>query len=215
MSRVARTAKRRGFGRASFVCVSYATLARMKAIAILLALIGASVPAFGQAPSEQPIRTTLCEIKAHPENFQHKLVEFRATASHGFEDSMVEDSACPWPENKNPGVWMEFGGTHSTDTMYCCGFSPKPVRPATLKVDGMEIPLVDDDLFKKFDSALHADPKPKQSVTVDAILRGRIFARRKTINKDEYWGGYGHMGCCMLFVVTQVLSVGHVGTRPD
>ena len=189
----------------------------MKRIAILLALAAASVPACCQsaAPPEQPIKTTLCEIKAHPENFQHKQVEFRATASHGFEDSMVEDAACPWPKDGNPGMWMEFGGTRSTDTMYCCGFSPKPDRPATLRVDGIDVPLVDDDLFRQFDNALHANPKPKLSVTVDATLRGRIFARREKINGKEYWEGYGHMGCCMLFVVTQVVSIGQVGARPD
>lgn len=192
----------------------------MKRIAILLALAAVSVPAYCQsaAPPEQPIKTTLCEIKAHPENFQHKLVEFRATASHGFEDSMVEDAACPWPKDGNPGVWMEFGGTRSTDTMYCCGFTPKPDRPATLKVDGIEIPLVDDDLLRKFDSELHsAKPQSNESIAVDATLQGRFFARRTrlTNRSPERWGGYGHMGCCMLFVVTQVKSVGEAAAKTN
>jgi|SRR5215472_13891019 len=189
----------------------------MNRIVILFVLAATSVPACCQSAStEQPIPTTLCEIKAHPENFQHKLVEFRATASHGFEDSMVEESTCPWPKNGNPGVWMEFGGTRSTDTMYCCGFNPKPDRPANLQVDGVEVPLVDDDLFRHFNKALHPErAQPGKSVTVDAILRGRIFANRVRYGRPEHWGGYGHMGCCMLFVVTQVVSVGQVGTRPD
>ena len=88
--------------------------------------------------------------------------------------------------------------------------------PATLRVDGIDVPLVDDDLFRQFDNALHANPKPRKSATVDAVLRGRIFATRvKFANIPEHWGGYGHMGCCMLFVVTQVMSVGQAGTRPD
>ena len=41
---------------------------------------------------EAPIQASLCEIKAHPEKYLKKLVEFTAIASHGFEDSMVEDS---------------------------------------------------------------------------------------------------------------------------
>jgi hypothetical protein len=76
---------------------------------------------------EAPLRVSLCDVKAHPENFLHKLVEFSAIASHGFEDSMVEDSRCSWPY-RGPGVWMEYGGKRSTATMYCCGFSPKPDR---------------------------------------------------------------------------------------
>lgn len=190
----------------------------MKRIAILFALVAASVPLCcrSSATPEEPIKTTLCEIKAHPENFQHKLVEFRATASHGFEDSMVEGKPCPGPENENPGVWMEFGGTRSTDTTYCCGFTPKPTRPKTLEVDGIEIPLVEDDLFRRFDAALHpTNPQPGKSATVDATLRGRIFAHREAMNGQKYWGGYGHFGVYMLFVVTQVMSVGPGGTRPD
>lgn len=190
-------------------------MARMERLAFLLVLIGTVPSTHSQStPREIPIRTTLCEIKAHPENFQHKLVEFRAIASHGFEDSMVEDAACPWAKNRNPGVWMEFGGTHSTDTMYCCGFSPKPNRPANLRVDGIEVPLIDDSLFEEFDKELHVYHAPKRSVRVDAELRGRIFASREEINGHKYWGGYGHMGCCMLFVVTQVLGIGQEVVTP-
>lgn len=191
----------------------------MKRVVILFALMSAAIPAYCQsAPTDAPIKTTLCEIKAHPESFQHKIVEFRASASHGFEDSMVEDAACPWPRNGNPGVWMEFGGNRSTDTMYCCGFSPKPDRAATLKIDGIEIPLVDDDLFKSFNSELHsAKPQSNESIAVDATLQGLIFARRVKLDNrhPEHWAGYGHMGCCMLFVVTRVMSVGQAGPKPN
>jgi hypothetical protein len=174
--------------------------------------------AYAQSEVQEPvITTTLCEIKAHPENFQHKLVQFTATASHGFEDSMVESDSCSWTKADAPGVWLEFGGRQSTDTMYCCGFTPKPDRPKDLEVDGMKISLVDDELFRKFNAALQAHPRPSKSVTVQATLRGRIFAKRVKLDEQSrgYWGGYGHMGCCMLFVVTQVVDVGRSGTRPD
>ena len=191
----------------------------MKCGALLLVLAAAAnLAAYGQSVStEGPIKTTLCEIKAHPERFQHKLVQFEAVASHGFEDSMVEDAACPWGKNGNPGVWMDFGGTLTTGTKYCCGDTTKPRRFASLRVDGIQVPLVQDDVFRHFDKVLHTAPKPGQSVTVDATMQGRIFARQTRLgsNTPEYWRGYGHMGCCMLFVVTQVVSVGPTGTRPD
>lgn len=159
---------------------------------------------------EQPLRVSLCDIKAHPENFLHKLVEFTATASHGFEDSMVEDSRCSWPGH-GPGVWMEYGGKRSTATMYCCGVSPKPDRPNTLVIDGISLDLVDDDTFREFDKRLHPkQSRQRSSYTVRATLRGRIFARYEGIGgtqQNPAWRGYGHMGCCMLFVVTQVVSV--------
>lgn len=160
---------------------------------------------------EKPLAVSLCEIKADPGKFLHKLVEITATASHGFEDSMVEDSRCTWPSG-GPGVWMEYGGTHSTDTMYCCGFSPKPTREKPLVIDGASLELLDDENFKIFDSRLHPrHPKPQRtSDTVRATLRGRLFARYEGIagtQQGPAWRGYGHMGCCMLFVVTQVVAI--------
>jgi hypothetical protein len=178
-------------------------------LAGLLLLSLAAVRSLAQAP-EIPLRVSLCEVKAHPENFLHKLVEFTATASHGFEDSMVEDSSCSWPQH-GPGVWMEYGGKRSTATMYCCGFSPRPDRSDTLIVDGITLDLVDDKIFRAFDKRLHPEYSTQQtSDTVRATLRGRIFARYEGIGGTQQsprWRGYGHMDCCMLFVVTQVVSV--------
>jgi hypothetical protein len=179
-------------------------LAGMVAIGLALQLAQAQTP-------EKPLTATLCEVKAHPENFVHNLIEFTAMASHGFEDSMVEDRRCPW-SNGAPGVWMEYGGTRSTDTMYCCGFSPKPDREKTLVVEGMSLDLVDDETFREFDRRLHPKhSKPTRgSDAVRATMRGRIFATYEGIGgtqQNPSWRGYGHMGCCMLFVITQVVSL--------
>lgn len=187
-------------------------LDRMRIISVL-----AGILAIGLAPAqiraqhpEAPLRVSLCDVKAHPENFLHKLVEFTAIASHVFEDSMVEDSRCSWPDG-GPGVWMEYGGKRSTATMYCCSISPKPDRSDTLIVDGIPLDLVDDETFREFDKRLHPNhSKQRSSETVRATLRGRIFARYEGIGGTKQspgWRGYGHMGCCMLFVVTQVVSV--------
>jgi hypothetical protein len=177
----------------------------------------AAMPAIGVTPAlsqtsnpEEPLRVSLCEVKAHPEQFLHKLVEFPATASHGFEDSMVEDSHCSLSSGV-PGVWMEYGGKRSTATMYCCGFSPKPDRAENLVVEGVSLGLVEDDNFRAFDKRLHPKhPRKRSSDTVRATLRGRIFAVHEGImgtQQNPGWRGYGHMDCCMLFVVTQVISI--------
>jgi hypothetical protein len=175
----------------------------------VLAIGLAPTQSWAQRP-EAPLRVSLCEVKAHPENFFHKLVEFTATASHGFEDSMVEDGRCAWPKF-GPGVWMEYGGKRSTATIYCCGGSPKPDRPDTLVIDGILLDLVDDEAFREFDKRLHPKrPTQRSSEIVKATFRGRIFARYEGImgtQQKPEWRGYGHMDCCMLFVVMQVVSV--------
>ncbi len=174
-------------------------------------LIGLPRP-HGQAQApEVPLRVSLCEVKLHPEKYLRAFVELTAVASHGFEDSMVEDAHCPWPKS-GPGVWMEYGGNRSTDTMYCCGFSPKPTRDKPLVVDSIPLSLIEDENFRLFDARLHPKhTKPQRgSDTVQAILRGRIFAKYEGIAGTQLnpaWRGYGHMRCCMLFVVTQVISV--------
>jgi hypothetical protein len=175
----------------------------------IVLLIAIASSAKGQtAPSQISVKTTLCEIKAHPENFEHKVVEFSATASHGFEDSMVEDRNCRWNDNDNPGVWMDFGGTAKTDTMYCCGPTIGTSRSKPLVIDGIEIPLEEDDLFKQFNARLHPQPSQRRGgSTVRATLRGMMFVHQETENGRTFWAGYGHMGCCLLFVVSKVVAL--------
>src|SRR5438128_2173982 len=106
-------------------------LIRMRMIYVVAGMLAIGLTPARICAQEVPLRVSLCEVKAHPEKFLHKLVEFTATASHGFEDSLVEDSRCSWPDG-GAGIWMEYGGKRSTATMYCCGVSPKPDRTATL-----------------------------------------------------------------------------------
>src|SRR6185312_13194047 len=191
----------------------HAYTGRVRTIVLIVALLTvASVNGSSRAQSaEEPLHVSLCDIKSDPGKFLHKLVEVTATASHGFEDSMIEDSRCAWPDH-GPGIWMEYGGKRSTDTMYCCGFSPKATRDKTLVVDGVTTELVEDEKFQTFDSRLHPHhAKPQRaSDTVRATLRGRVFGKYEGIagtQRGVDWRGYGHMGCCMLFVVTQVVAV--------
>jgi hypothetical protein len=185
----------------------------MRVVTVLMSVVAITLALQqGQAQTpEKPMNVSLCEVKAHPENFLHKLIEITVTASHGFEDSMIEDSRCPWA-SAGPGVWMEYGGGRSTNTMYCCGLSPRPDREQPLIVEGVPLELVDDQTFREFDKQLHPKhSKPqRRSDKVTATMRGRMFARYEGIMGTQQsfaWRGYGHMDCCMLFVVTQVLRV--------
>lgn len=163
-----------------------------------------SAPLFAQQV-EQPIKTTLCEIKKDPMAFNRKLVEVSGYGSHGFEDSMFEDPTC-FEGAGRLGIWMEYGGTASTDTMYCCGFSPSN-RKAQLVVQGVSVPLAEDDQFRQFDTLLHSDrSRPMKDISVRATVRGRIFYAPQRLGQITL-GGYGHMGCCLLLAIQQVISV--------
>ncbi len=148
-------------------------------------------------------KVSLCRLSNDPGAFNRKSVEVSAFVSHGFEDSSVFESGCG---ERYAGIWMEYGGTSSTATMYCCGFTPKSTRPAVLTVEGVELPLVDNDNFKTLNALLHKD----SGRTVRATLRGTFFSGKQDPygnGKKDLWGGYGHMGCCSLFVIQEVVSV--------
>ena len=140
-----------------------------------------------------------CELKRDPAAFNHKLVEVKTFFTHGFEDSMMFDPDCSsWPM-----VWVEYGGTEKTGTMYCCGESATRTRSKPLRVEDIEVTLTEDSTFRRFDSLLHQG----RGSIVYATVVGRFFAGQKDANGGKGWGGYGHMGCCSLFVVEKVLWV--------
>jgi hypothetical protein len=149
---------------------------------------------------EDPAKVTACQLKADPPAYSHKLVEVTGFFTHGFEDSTFFDPTCAsWPE-----IWLEYGGNASTGTVYCCGPTNERTRPEPITVDNVQIPLISDEHFQKFDALLH---RPRDAV-VHAIVVGRFFAgRMEKTQKGTFWGGYGHFGCCSLLVIQQVLSV--------
>src|SRR5215510_14127515 len=76
-------------------------------------------------------KVSLCELKKDPAKYNHRLVEITGFVSHGFEDFTVSDPDCPsWPN-----VWLEYGGTSGSNTMYCCGVTPSHTRPKELVVE--------------------------------------------------------------------------------
>ena len=149
---------------------------------------------------EERVKVSLCELKKNPGAYNHKLLEITGFVSHGFEDFTLVDPVCPdWPS-----VWVEYGGTAASGTMYCCGVTSARSRPKPLVVEKIRIDLVPDTLFQQFDKLIQ---RPPDSIA-RATLVGRFFSGEKqTAGGKDFWGGYGHMGCCSLFVIQQVLSV--------
>jgi hypothetical protein len=147
------------------------------------------------AAAEEPHKTNLCEIKKDPEAFNRKLVQITVFVSHGFEDFSAWDPECEY----TPSVWVEYGGTKNSDTMYCCGVTPRSSRPKVLKVEGIPVPLIEDEMFRQFDTLIRS----KRGI-IHATIVGRFFAGQREGKGN--WGGYGHMGCCSLLVVQQVIA---------
>jgi hypothetical protein len=138
-------------------------------------------------------------------DFNHKLVEVHAIASHGFEDSSLVDPSC---SESSPYFWFEYGGKVVTGTMYCCGLTNARERTEDLRIEGITIPLLDDALFRSFDQKLHPNhSKKNKSDTVTATVQGILFLAPQKIGENYTQYGYGHMGCCILFALTRVVAV--------
>jgi hypothetical protein len=155
---------------------------------------------------EEPQKVSLCQLKSDPPAFNHKLIEVDAFVSHDFEDFTIFDPACSeWPD-----VWLEYGGKAKSDTIYCCGPTAGNSRSEELKVEDIQVPLVDNDLFRQFDKEIQPPFRSgKFGSIVHADLVGRFFAGRKEkLGKGKpIWDGYGHMACCSLLAIEEVKSV--------
>jgi hypothetical protein len=149
---------------------------------------------------QEPQKANICQVKNNPAAYNHKLIEVTAFVSHGFEDFGIFDPEC----NSYPGIWLEYGGTVASGTMYCCGVTADRKRTQALQIEGISVPLVADDSFREFDRLIQRTP--------DSIVHGKIVGRffagqQEHLPRETSWGGFGHFACCSLLVIQQVLSI--------
>lgn len=147
---------------------------------------------------QQPDKVTVCQLLSEPGKYNHKVIEVTGFISHGFEDFAFFDPNCSSRER----VWLEYGGTTASGTIYCCGVTSARTRPEQMVVEDIPIPLVEDDRFHEFDKLIRGDSN------VHATLVGRFFSGEQVeLPAATRWVGYGHMGMSTLFVIQQVLFV--------
>ena len=135
-----------------------------------------------RAASAQTVDTKVCDILAHPKDFDGKMVRVTGTVVAGFDEFMIRDTSCKQSVNS---IWLDY----PTGTKAKAG----PVAVITLQlaknspgnatsVSAMPVKLDAGGDFKKFDSALSTSVKTPGSClgcvrsTVTATLTGRLDA---------------------------------------
>lgn len=177
-----------------------------RAIVACVALGPVASATTGQAPAEKPLKVSVCSLQASPAAYNHKLIEVSGVVSHGFEQFLLSDSQCA----QRLGVWLEYGGSATSGTVYCCGVTADRTRPAPLVVEGISVPLVQDAIFRRFDARIQSS----RDVAVHARLLGRFFSgSQQHPAAGDFRGGYGHFGCCSLLAIQQVLAIEPAKTR--
>lgn len=178
------------------------TLLKTAVVSTIIVTIGCSLPSSEsrQKQDSEPEQVTLCQLKNDRAAYNHKLVQVTGFVSHGFEDFTLTDPSC----SSRFDVWLEYGGTAASGTMYCCGVTAARDRPQQLLVENISVPLVDDERFHQFDKLLQRRPDS----VVRATIIGRFFSGEKSESAGGvFWGGYGHLGCCSLLAIQQIASV--------
>jgi hypothetical protein len=171
---------------------------------LLLAAYSVSAQSLQPSPSDaaqEPRNVSPCELAKDPAAHDHELVRLTAFVTHGFEDFILTDPNC-LGLSEHFSVWVTYGGKTQSNTVYCCpGEGGQEMRSEGLSVEGIQIPLLTDTTFQGFTKLLSKE----HDSTVRVTLAGRFFSgEEQTFNGSTSWRGFGHLGCCSLFVIQRV-----------
>lgn len=152
---------------------------------------------------EQPRSVSFCQLAADPAAYDRQLLKITAFVTHGFEDFGLVEPGCPKSEPYF-GVWLMYGGKTKSNTIYCCpGEGDAGPRAHDLTVEDVPIPLLENATLEGFRQLLAQAP----DTTVRATLAGRFFSgAKKKADGGASFRGFGHLGCCSLFVIQEVES---------
>lgn len=161
------------------------------------------------ADAQQPRDVDVCELSTAPSAANHVQIRVTGIVERESEHFVVTDPACPTDRPSVP-IWLTYGGTQPSGAIYCCpGEGEGTPRPKPLSLDGIVLPLVADETFRRFLELMKTEPR----ATARATLVGTFFA----YTGDPQGGsvGYGHFGCCSLLVIQRVERFESVATAPQ
>jgi hypothetical protein len=171
--------------------------------------------AFAEAsvPATPPPTVSFCDLLSNPKAFDGQWIQVRGHVSLAFEDFTLWEPGCDKPLARS--IWLEYGGDEETPTKFCCGDHSRPTGK-DFSIRGQTIPLVRDAQTQEFIQKVRdrrsrkANAQPCEGSLcnlyhVTANLVGLFLAAPE----DPQGGskGYGHLGCCHLFVIHRASDV--------
>jgi hypothetical protein len=151
----------------------------------------------------------ICEVAVNPDTFNHKRIRLSGVVTQEFEHFGIADPSCTDAQDAAQ-IWLTFGGRVSAGVMYCCpGEGDRRRRPRDVIVEGLTIPLVEDPTLARFMRLLRSnDTFAGRATLVGTFFAGQGSERVPTLR------GYGHLGCCALFVIERVEQVAPLSASP-
>jgi len=169
-------------------------------VVLLFALVGVCAPAQNNPSQDgpaEPINTTACELATSPERYDRRLIRIHSYISRGFEDSTLHDPTCPFE------ALFNVRRDAARPAMIWAEFADHEARYWKLK---NYAPLLADDEFRILEKLIRERRGAHQMVA--ATMVGTFYAGKKVkINgKESALRGYGHFGCCAMFLISRVES---------
>ena len=169
-----------------------------------LVIVGLSCVPRSVCAQENPADVRGCDLAGNPKTFDGKLIRVRGTLHVYFEDFSLGIKNC----DTHQGIWLAFGG--DVPGIVASLVNDNARKPGVdIKVNGVSYEIEKDESFRRLYALIAARHGEKPDYTVTATLTGTFFAgeERKLANGQKDFGGYGHLGCCSLLVITKVSDV--------
>jgi hypothetical protein len=174
-----------------------------KKVVLTIVLIASAVAAgLIWMRQSQPLLSA-CDLVQNPRAFDRKTIRVRGTFSVHFEDFTLEMPHC----DASRGVWLAFGGDVAGIVASMANDSFR-TPGVDIKVDGVSYGIKKDENFRKLYALIAAGQGNLELFRVTATLSGVFLA----VKDPEAVSGYGHLGCCHLFVIT---GASDVESEPD
>jgi hypothetical protein len=148
---------------------------------------------------------SLCELLKDPAKYDHLKIVIRGEISSEFEDFSIHDKSCETP--RSPGIWLMFGGDVDCPTPSTWNDTGRK-KGRDVMFQGAPYRLVKNEKFDGFHNSVTARKHSKSVYRTSALLEGTFFTGRgsEPSRRGTEHPGYGHLGCCYLYIIHQVLD---------
>jgi hypothetical protein len=181
--------------------------ARILGFNILLFIMATPCFVFGQAQALDSIQEVeVCQVLNDPGAFDGRKLRFRGRLEFEFEGHHVSDADCGLPL-VHIGIWWAYGGepwlAPQADTKRIQALTSQVLKNADF--DNLHA-LVHAHRALRPDGEICGSHRACAYYDVVATYTGRFFAGRMRQGRT-LTNGFGHMGCCHLFVIERVSEV--------
>jgi hypothetical protein len=180
---------------------------------LLVVLMAAAAWAGSNGPAGTPPSVAFCDLLSSPQAFDGQWIQVQGHVTVAVEDFSLREPGCDKPLTRS--IWLEYGGDEETPVSYCCDDHSR-TKGQDIVVRGQPVALIRNSLMEDFIAKVGARRKHQVNGQPCDAWSCNFYSVRATLvglflyapnNPRNPRGGYGHQGCCHLFVIHKVSQV--------